>query len=240
MAEENATLRQLIAPNFNQQRGAIVLPALAAGVNFELKPGLVHLLPAFHGLAREDPNKHLSEFHAICESMKPSNVSEDHIKLRAFPMSLKDGAKDWFNYLPPGSITTWINMKRIFLEKYFPATRLNTLKREIANMEQRNDETLYEYVERFNRATASCPYHGYSNQDLFLYLHGGLNENERQWINAASQGDILSKTPEEAFELIGRIAENSREFISKRGNRASGGESSYTREQDPLKAEVSE
>ena len=92
-------------------------PELADGVNFDLKSGLIHLLPHFHGMSGEDPNKHLAEFHSVCSSMKPKNVTEDQIKLRAFPFSLKDAANDWFYYLTPGSIDTWVKMKKAFLEK---------------------------------------------------------------------------------------------------------------------------
>jgi hypothetical protein len=44
--------------------------------------------------------------------MKPTGVTEEQIKLRAFPFSLKDSAKDWLYYLPSESITTWNEMKR--------------------------------------------------------------------------------------------------------------------------------
>ena len=52
---------------------------------FELKSGLIHLLPTFYGLNGEDPNKHRSEFHLVCGNMKPSGVSEEKVKLKAFP-----------------------------------------------------------------------------------------------------------------------------------------------------------
>ena len=94
-------------------------------------------------------------------------------------MTLKERAKDWYYYLPVRSIHSWIDMERVFLDKYFLVNKLNALKWEIANIEQRLDEPLYEYVERFNEITARCPYHGYSTQDLFLYVHGGLINNER-------------------------------------------------------------
>ncbi|XP_073120743.1 uncharacterized protein [Henckelia pumila] len=71
----------------------------------------------------EDPHKHLMEFHVVCTSMKPHGVTEEHIQLRAFPFLLKNVAKDWLYYLPPGSITTWAEINRIFLEKCFPASR---------------------------------------------------------------------------------------------------------------------
>ena len=75
------TLRQLTAPNLAQQPLAVHIPELDDGINFELKPGLIHLLPKFHGLGGEDPIKHLGQFHSVCMSMKPTNVTEEQIKM---------------------------------------------------------------------------------------------------------------------------------------------------------------
>ena len=86
------TLRELSAPDLNQQPLCIQYPNL--NVAFELKSGLIHLLPSFYGLSGEDPHKHLKEFHVVCSTMKPDGVSEEQLKLRAFPFSLKDNAKD--------------------------------------------------------------------------------------------------------------------------------------------------
>ena len=100
-AQENQqTLKELAAPDLNQQPLCITFPTLTAA--FELKSGLIHLLPTFRGLAGEDPHKHLKEFHVVCSTMKPQGVSEEQIKLRAFPFSLGDLAKDWLYYLPSG------------------------------------------------------------------------------------------------------------------------------------------
>ena len=90
----NQNLKELAAPNLNQQPLCITFRTLDATTTFELKSGLIHLLPTFHGLAGEDPHKHLKELHVVCTSMKPTGVTEDQIKLRAFPFSLKDSAKD--------------------------------------------------------------------------------------------------------------------------------------------------
>ena len=98
------------------------IPTLDATTTFELKSGLIHLLPTFHGLAGEDPHKHLKELHMVCMSMKPTGVTEDQIKLRAFPFSLKDSAKDWPYYLPSRSIKTcklWGNLMRMQIVTFF-------------------------------------------------------------------------------------------------------------------------
>ncbi|KAI9125919.1 hypothetical protein K1719_003337 [Acacia pycnantha] len=50
---DHATLKELGAPDVNYQPLCIQYPNLAA--NFELKSGLIHLLPKFHGLAVSAP-----------------------------------------------------------------------------------------------------------------------------------------------------------------------------------------
>ena len=57
MVAADRTLKELAAPNVNQQPLCITYPVLE--VAFELKSGLLHLLPSFYGFAGEDPHKHL-------------------------------------------------------------------------------------------------------------------------------------------------------------------------------------
>lgn len=162
----NRTLKELSAPDLNQQPLCITFLNLDTNTHFELKSGLIHLLPSFHGLAGEDPHKHLKEFHVVCTSMKPTGVTEEQIKLRAFPFSLKDSSKDWLYYLPSGSITTWEEIKRLFLEKYFPASRAANIRKSICGVRQNNGESLHEYWECFKRLCASFPHHRISDQLL--------------------------------------------------------------------------
>ncbi|XP_031097052.1 uncharacterized protein LOC116001306 [Ipomoea triloba] len=210
VAEEQRTLRELSAPNLNQQPLYIQHPALEVG--FELRSGLIQLLPTFCGLENEDPHKHLKEFHVVCSSFKPQRVTEDQIKLRTFPFSLADRAKDWLFYLPSGSINTWDEMVRLFLEKFFPASRAASIRREICGINQRDTETLHEYWERFKQLCASCPQHGVSEQLLIQYFYEGLLPMERKMMDAASGGAIVNKTPREARDLISIMAANSQQF----------------------------
>ncbi|XP_062161981.1 uncharacterized protein LOC133869015 [Alnus glutinosa] len=208
----NRTLKELAAPDLNQQPLCITFPTLDATTTFELKSGLIHLLPTFHGLTGEDPHKHLKELHVVCTSMKPTGVTEEQIKLRAFPFSLKDSAKDWLYYLPSGSITTWNEMKRLFLEKYFPASRASNIRKEICGVRQHNGESLHEYWEHFKKLCASCPHHQISEQLLIQYFYEGLLPIDRNMIDAASGGALVDKTPEAARNLIANMAANSQQF----------------------------
>ena len=136
-------LRELTTPNLTHQPLAVSMPPIGEGVHFELKPGFIHLLPTFHGLNGEDPIKHLGKFHTVCMSMKPVNVTEEQIKMRAFRFTLKDAADDWYYHLPTGSINSWIKLHKAFLEKYFPTKKANSLKKAISSIEQEGDETFY-------------------------------------------------------------------------------------------------
>ena len=167
MARER-TLRELAATPVDQPTLCINYPEL--DVDFELRSGLIHLLPKFRGLENEDPHKHLKAFHVVCSSMKPQGVSEEQIKLRAFPFSLEDAAKDWLFYMPAGTITTWPNLVRLFLDKYFPTSRAIGIRKEICGIKQRGSENLHEYWERFKRLCASCPQHGIPEITLLQYF----------------------------------------------------------------------
>ena len=106
---------------------------------------VIRLLPTFHGLSGEDPNKYLKEFHVVCSSMKPLGISEEQVKLKAFPFSLADNAKEWLYYLLSSSITTWNSMKKAFIEKYFPTSKAIIIRKEIYAIGQKNGKTLYKY-----------------------------------------------------------------------------------------------
>ncbi|RDX62513.1 Retrovirus-related Pol polyprotein, partial [Mucuna pruriens] len=86
MENNDRTLKELATPDVVYQPWCIQYPQLEPSQTYELKSGLIHLLPKFHGLARKDPHKHLKEFHV--------GIPEDYIKMKAFPFSLDGAAKD--------------------------------------------------------------------------------------------------------------------------------------------------
>ncbi|RDX87267.1 hypothetical protein CR513_31284, partial [Mucuna pruriens] len=115
-------------------------------------------IPDFHGLVGKDPHKHLKEFHVVCSTMRLQGILEDYIKMKTFPFSLDGAAKDWL-YLQPVMFNTWGYMKCMFLEKFFPAFGIVTIRKEICEIKQHLGETLHEYWERFNKLCPTCPHH---------------------------------------------------------------------------------
>ena len=121
MAEEQPTRRTLLdysMPNTNNYQGSIVRPPIQAN-NFEIKPTLLQVIQQnqFGGAGSEDPNSHLENFLAICDTLKINGVSDDAIRLRPFPFSLRDKAKSWLHTQPQGSICTREDMATKFVTK---------------------------------------------------------------------------------------------------------------------------
>ena len=69
MATNNQTLKELATFDFAAQ--PLCIEYLNLNAAFELKSGLIHLLPTFCCFAGEDPHKHLKEFHVVRSTMKP-------------------------------------------------------------------------------------------------------------------------------------------------------------------------
>nr|XP_028956467.1 uncharacterized protein LOC114824205 [Malus domestica] len=207
---DNRTLRELAMPNTDQQPLCITYPNAEGG--FELKSSMIHYLPKFHGFSTEDANKHLMEFHVVCSGMRPANVDEEQVKLRAFPFTLEAKANEWLYNLPSGSMNTWNQVKQAFLEQYFPATKAASVRKDICAIRQQHGEPFGDYYERFTHLVASCPNHQISEHLLIQYFYEGLYGTDRVMLDAASGRAFMDKTPTNAKALLKNIAGNTRQF----------------------------
>ncbi|KAM2638552.1 hypothetical protein EV1_022906 [Malus domestica] len=219
---DNRTLKELAASGLdNAAPLCIQYPMAAQGKTeeFELKSSLLHHIPKFHGLSMEDPNKHLKEFEVVCSSMTPVTVDGSILKMKAFPFSLMDKAKDWLYELAPGTVTSWESMKRAFLEKFFPTSRIILLRKKISGIQQDEGESFPTYYERFKSLVASCPQHQMKEELLLQYFYEGLLPLERQMLDASAGGALVDKTPMAAKILITNRALNAQQYegVGQRG-----------------------
>ena len=52
------------------------------------------MLPIFHGKPSEDPYRHVDKLSQVCEINQIHNVLADVMKMKLFPATLRDRAKD--------------------------------------------------------------------------------------------------------------------------------------------------
>ena len=101
------------------------------------------LLPNFHGVENENPYTHIWEFEEVFISFKEGATDMELLKLKAFPLTLKDKAKIWLNSLRLRTIRNWGDMQAEFLKKFFSTHKTNSLKREIYTFTALENEKFY-------------------------------------------------------------------------------------------------
>ena len=109
---ERRILGDFAMPNILDSFGGIVAPAIANN-NFEIKPSIIQMVQnnQFGDLQGEDPYAHILTFLNVCATFKINDVTDDAIRLRLFPFSVRDKVQLWLASLPNESITTWDQLK---------------------------------------------------------------------------------------------------------------------------------
>ena len=200
------TMRDHIHPPRVSTPSCIIPPADDVAV----RPYLVPLLPTYHGMENENPYTHLRDFEEVCTTFKEGMMDMDLLKLKAFPLTLKDKAKIWLNSLRPRTIRNWAELQAEFLKKFFSAHKTNNLKRQIYTFAAHEGEKFYQCWERFLETISACPHHGFDTWMLVNHFYGGMSPAMRQLLETMCGGDFLSKHPEEAMEFLCYVAETSK------------------------------
>ncbi|XP_060960732.1 uncharacterized protein LOC115723603 [Cannabis sativa] len=219
LADDRArAIREYATLVFNELNPGTVRPEIQAP-HFELKPVMFQMLQRvgqFSGSPMEDPHLHIRSFFEVSDSFKQQGVSEEALRLKLFPFSLRDRARAWLNTLPPDSVTSWNDLAEKFLRKYFPPTRNANFRSEIMSFQQLEDETASDAWERFKELLRKCQHHGIPHCIQLETFYNGLNAASRMVLDASADGAILSKSYNEAFEILERIARNNYQWSTNR------------------------
>ncbi|XP_030958794.1 uncharacterized protein LOC115980710 [Quercus lobata] len=92
------TLKDYVQPIVNDNYSGVRRQTINAN-NFELKPALISMVQQaqFSRSPLDDPNIHLAIFLEICDTVKMNGVTEDTIRLRLFPFSLRTRLEVGYN-----------------------------------------------------------------------------------------------------------------------------------------------
>ena len=102
-------------------------------------------LETFNGF--KDPLDYLDSFRTV---MRLQGVS-DEIMCRAFPTNLRGSARTWFNQLETGSIDTFAQLRRAFIDNFIGGRKSARPVNYLLNIWQREGESLRSYVQRFKK-----------------------------------------------------------------------------------------
>nr|GEU76687.1 reverse transcriptase domain-containing protein [Tanacetum cinerariifolium] len=173
---DNRTMDELLQAPTEGYGEAIVIPEINAD-HFEIKTNLLQLVQStpYHGFEGENPHTHINNFKRITLTLKFRDVPNDVIKLMMFRIHSKEP-------LEFGTIKNLLILSRL---------RKILFK-----------ETFGEAWERFKEMLRACPHHGFMELTQIGTFYNGLNKNDQDSLNAATGGNLLSKTTREALHII--------------------------------------
>ena len=136
----------------------------------------------------------------------------DLMRLKFFPLTLKDKAKIWLNPLRPRTIRNWTEMQAEFLKKIFSTHRTNSLKRQIYIFAAHENEKFYQCWERYLETINACPHHGFDTWMLVNHFYERMSPAMKQLLEIMCGGDFMSINPEDTMDFLNYIEETSKSW----------------------------
>ena len=138
----------------------------------------------------------------MTNTVKLNGVRPEVIKLQLFPFSLRDVVATWFESLPVGSVNAWEELVEAYMSIFFPPSVTIERRGEIIVFKQREEESLFNALERFKILLKRCPMHGIDLTTQMDIFYHAMNYASKGLIDSSCCGAFKRKSVEEARQLI--------------------------------------
>ncbi|XP_047153449.1 uncharacterized protein LOC124824968 [Vigna umbellata] len=93
-----------------------------------------------------DPDKHLRTFG----NAMTFYTNSDPIMYKAFSLSLKEEALEWYNTLPPNTVDCFATIETLFRRQFATNRRQEITTKELVKTKEEKDETLKAFMKKYN------------------------------------------------------------------------------------------
>ncbi|XP_059285097.1 uncharacterized protein LOC132038444 [Lycium ferocissimum] len=112
-------------------------------------------IPKYSGTT--DPNEHVTAYTCAIKGNDLADDERESVLLKKFGETLSKGAMLWYHNLPEHSIDSFAMLADAFVKAHAGAIKVETRKSDLFNVKQRDDETLREFVARFQMERMDLP-----------------------------------------------------------------------------------
>lgn len=158
----------------------------------------------------------MQAFLTLYNTFKLNGVPYDAIKRILFSFSLRRQAIAWYDAIRGATISTFEELRRNFVTKYFPQAKLDKLMVEIHQFCQFDRESFSDAWERFQDLMKKCPNSMIEDGYKLEVFYNGLIAESKVIVNAIASRSFKKKSVEEVHELLNKIAKNRCSSANKR------------------------
>ncbi|XP_060179414.1 uncharacterized protein LOC132609449 [Lycium barbarum] len=112
-------------------------------------------IPKYNGTT--DPNEHVTAYTCAIKDNDLTDDERESVLLKKFGETLSKGAMIWYQNFPEHSIDSFSMLADAFVKAHAGAIKVETQKSDLFNVKQRDDETLREFVARFQMERMDLP-----------------------------------------------------------------------------------
>ncbi|XP_014506309.1 uncharacterized protein LOC106766065 [Vigna radiata var. radiata] len=176
-----------------------------------------------------NPDHHLRNF-IDCTAFY---TQSDPVKCRAFSLSLRGEALEWYYTLPPNSVDSFCMLMGMFKKQYSTNRYEEVTAAELVNLRQGKDETLRAFMHRYNHAARkikgvspefiisslpNCLKAGFVSESLYAELPSTLEELQQKMAKFIKMEDqrIFRKQQHEEHPVSGNKKEGKRRVENAR------------------------
>ncbi|XP_060216331.1 uncharacterized protein LOC132643823 [Lycium barbarum] len=112
-------------------------------------------IPKYNGTT--DLNEHVTAYTCAIKGNDLADDERESVLLKKFGETLSKGAMIWYHNFPKHSIDSFAMLADAFVKAHAGAIKVETRKSNLFNVKQRDDETLREFVVRFQMERMDLP-----------------------------------------------------------------------------------
>ena len=140
------------------------------------------------GLLDENPSDHIETLEDFVSGIQKYEATKDYIICKLFKYSLSGNAKNWLRSLPPGSLTTWTDVRTAFMTEFLDDARAEEMRDKIWTFFQEPTGAFKSSGERFRRYQRDCPHHGFTETQFLKRFCKGIDVRYHVMLDTASEG----------------------------------------------------
>jgi hypothetical protein len=114
-------------------------------------------------------------------------MSDKTLRWKLFSFSLTGRAKHWYSQTVGSMQGDWKMLCSKFYLRFFPISKVVSLRKEVLNFRQPEEESLGTSWDRFNELILTSPDLSIQDSILFQHFYMGLSKDSRESLNAASR-----------------------------------------------------
>ncbi|KAF2538903.1 hypothetical protein F2Q68_00021354 [Brassica cretica] len=90
----------------------------------------------YRGLPDKNPLDHIETLEDFVSGLQEDEATKDYIICKLFKCSLSGNVKKWLRCLPPGSLTTWNDVRTVFMTEFLDDARAEEMRDKIWTFSQ--------------------------------------------------------------------------------------------------------